>query len=274
MVASIFPIWDVARRIAGDRVEVILALPPGRSAHGYDPSPRELARLAHSQLSLAVGLGLDPWIEQVLRAAGSGAKVVRVGEQVTTIPDAVPSIEDREHAPGGSRVAGSADPHVWMDPARMQTIVDVIASELSELDPDGQAAYARNARALRASLAALDARIAARARTWSRKTIVTLHGSMSYFAARYDLEVVAVVEPVAGMEPTAAHVAAVLDAIHRRHAAALFTEPQLASGPGHMIARDAGIPLGELDPVGGVGGRDSYEALLRWNADQLERLLR
>ena len=41
-----------------------------------------------------------------------------------------------------------------------------------------------------------------------------------------------------------------------------------------QIAKEAGIPLGELDPVGGVSGRDSYEALLLWNADQLEKALK
>ena len=60
----------------------------------------------------------------------------------------------------------------------------------------------------------------------------------------------------------------------KNKAAALFVEPQLDRAPGEMIAKEAKITLGELDPVGGVAGRDSYEALLTWNTDQLESVLK
>jgi ABC-type Zn uptake system ZnuABC Zn-binding protein ZnuA len=161
-----------------------------------------------------------------------------------------------------------------MDPDRMATIVDAITAELIEVDPDGKEAFTRNADALKASLKATDAAIAARAKTWSKHTIVTFHGSMSYFAKRYGVIIAAVVEPIAGKEPTATYIAEVIGAIKRNKAAALFTEPQLDKGPGQTIAREAGIQLGELDPVGGVPGRDSYETLLTWNTDQLEKVLK
>jgi ABC-type Zn uptake system ZnuABC Zn-binding protein ZnuA len=156
----------------------------------------------------------------------------------------------------------------------MQTIVDVIAAELATVDPEGKDTFSKNAQALKASLQDVDAKIGARAKTWSKHTIVTFHGSMSYFAKRYGIRIAAVVEPIAGKEPTATYIAKVIGAIKHSGAAALFTEPQLDKGPGQTIAREAGIQLGELDPVGGVAGRDSYESLLIWNTDQLEKALK
>ncbi len=319
VVVSIFPIWDVTRRIAGDRLQVLLVLPAGKSEHGYDPTPKEIARLDGAKLALAVGLDLDAWVENIMRTAGGGAKVVRVGDKVKTMPIDVEPIEDGEHheegehhdehgsaakhdehddkdahhdehggSAAGSGSAGSAvakheehdhklgapDPHVWMDPERMVTIVDAITTELIAIDPDGKATFTANAEALKTSLQATDAKIAARAKAWSKHTIITFHGSMSYFAKRYGIVIAAVVEPIAGKEPTATYIAEVIGAIKRNKAAALFTEPQLEKGPGETIAREAGIQLGELDPVGGVPGRDSYEALLTWNTDQLEKVLK
>ena len=304
VAVSIFPIWDITRRIAGDRLEVLLVLPAGKSEHGYDPTPKEIARLDGAKLALAVGLDLDTWVENIMRTAGGGAKVVRVGDKVKTIPIDVEPIEDGEHhaegehhddhdddhkAGSGSAAKhdakdehhdehehklGAPDPHVWMDPERMVTIVDVIAAELIAIDPAGKDMFTKNADALKASLKTTDAAIAARAKTWSKHTIVTFHGSMSYFAKRYGIVIAAVVEPIAGKEPTATYLAEVIEAIKRNKAAALFTEPQLDKGPGQTIAREAGIQLGELDPVGGVPGRDSYEALLTWNTDQLEKVLK
>lgn len=279
VAVSIFPLYDVTRRIAGDRLDVMLVLPPGKSEHGYDPTPKEIARLQGAKLGIAVGLDMDGWVENIIRSAG-GAKVVRVGEKVKTMPIDVEPIEDEagegehheeEHE---HEKVGAPDPHVWLDPERMATIIDAITAELSTIDAAGKDTFTKNADALKTSLKNLDGALAARSKAWTKHTIVTFHGSMAYFAKRYGLRIAAVVEPIAGKEPTATYIAEVIGAIKRNQAAALFIEPQLDRGPGDTIAREAGIPLGELDPVGGVAGRDSYEALLTWNADQLEKVLK
>ncbi len=310
VAVSIFPLYDVTRRVAGARLDVVLVLPPGKSEHGYDPTPKEIARLEGARLGIAVGLDMDGWVESIMKAAGGAPRMVHVGEKVPTMPIDVepigedethedhdahegephegephegehhddkgeaPPDEDEHHDDHGHAAKGAPDPHVWMDPTRMAAVVDVITAELTTLDPAGKDTFAANATALKQSLAALDQAIAARAGTWSKRTIVTFHGSMSYYAARYKLRIAAVVEPLAGKEPTPAYVAEVLAAIRRGQAAALFSEPQLDRRPAEVIAAEGKIPLGELDPVGGGKGRDTYEALLTWNTDQLEKLLK
>jgi zinc transport system substrate-binding protein len=288
VAVSIFPLYDVTRRIAGDRLDVILVLPPGKSEHAFDPTPKEIARLSGTKLAIAVGLDLDAWIENVMKTAGSHPKVLRVGDKVQTIPIEIepieppgpataahdPEADSAEREDHDDHALGAPDPHVWMDPERMIAIADAIAEELASIDPAGKTTYVENAATVKASLEELDAELTTRSKAWSKRTIVTFHGSMSYFARRYGLVIAAVVEPVAGTEPTATYLAEVVEAIERNHAAALFTEPQLDKGPARVIAEEARVPLGELDPVGGVPGRDSYEALMRWNADQLDRALR
>jgi zinc transport system substrate-binding protein len=284
IAVSIFPLYDVTRRIAGDRFDVILVLPPGKSEHGYDPTPKEIAQLSGAKLGIAVGLDMDTWVENIMKNAGGVPKMLRVGDKVKTMPIDVEPIEPEEHHAEGSagpdddeeheHELGAPDPHVWMDPTRMVTIVDAITAELTAIDSAGKDTFDKNAATLKASLTDLDGKLTARSKTWSKHTIVTFHGSMSYFAKRYGLVIAAVVEPLAGSEPTATYLAEVIAAIKANQAAALFTEPQLDKGPGQTIAKEANIPLGELDPVGGVAGRDSYEALLTWNADQLEKVLK
>lgn len=284
IAVSIFPLYDITRRIAGDRLDVMLVLPPGKSEHGYDPTPKEIARLEGAKLGIAVGLDMDGWVENIIKSAG-GTKVVRVGDKVKTMPIDVEPIEEGEaHEHEGEKhveeheehehALGAPDPHFWLDPDRMIGVVDAIAAELSAVDPAGKETFAKNAETLKGALKTLDGSIAARSKAWSKHTIVTFHGSMAYYAKRYNVRIAAVVEPIAGKEPTAAYLAEVIHAIKVGQAAALFTEPQLDRGPGETIAREAGIPLGELDPVGGVAGRDSYETLLGWNTDQLEKALK
>jgi zinc transport system substrate-binding protein len=313
VAVSIFPLYDVTKRIAGDRLDVILVLPPGKSEHGYDPTPKEIARLERAKLGISVGLDMDTWVEDIMKNAGGVPKMLRVGDKVKTIPIDVEPIEpeahakpeqpakpeqkhdhehEHEHEGEGSgekhdedkeghddhddheHHVGAPDPHVWLDPERMITIVEAITAELVAVDAAGKQTFETNAATLETQLKALDAELAKRMQALTKKTIVTFHGSMSYFAKRYGLVIAAVVEPIAGKEPTATYLAEVIEAIKNNNAAALFTEPQLDRGPGETIAKEAKVPLGELDPVGGTQGRDSYEALMRWNADQLEKVLK
>src|SRR5688572_1736689 len=174
VAVSIFPLYDVTRRIAGDRIDVILVLPPGKSEHGYDPAPKEIARLEGAKLGFAVGLDLDGWVENIIRTAG-GAKVVRLGDKVKTIPIDVEPISEEEaahddhdaHEAAGSAKpqdehehhhaeVGRPDPHFWLDPTLAASVVDHVADELASIDPAGKDVFAANAKALKAQLAELD----------------------------------------------------------------------------------------------------------------------
>lgn len=288
VAASIFPVYDLARRIAGPGTAVALVLPPGQMDHRFDPRPQDLARLSGVELAFGVGLGLDPWLARLLAAATDGrARIIELAPALdpSPLPAAVLAMVEGEphelEAPdghGGERVAGSAhgplDPHVFLDPRRMAAAAPMLAEGLAERIPAGAEGFRARALQVKAQLEALDGELQARSRSWRRRSIVTFHGSFFYFAERYGLTVAAVVEPLPGREPSPRYVVRVVEAIRKSGAAAIFTEPQLDQTPARLIAHEAGLPLYELDPVGGGPGAETYEALLRKNAAVLDEALR
>ena len=279
VAVSIFPLYDLARRVAGDRLDVVLVLPPGRSEHSYDPTPREMARVADSRLAIAVGLGMDEWLTRIVQgAAGTNVTMLEIGTRLDPRPTPLGAVG--EEAADEARVGedddhhGPQDPHMWLDPDRMSRAVDLFADAFARLDPSGAAGFHSRADALKQSLATLDQSIRARSQGWTRHSIVTFHGSMGYFAARYGLQIAAVVEPFPGREPTPRYMSDVLGALARLHPAAMFSEPQLDRRPAQVIADQSHVPLFEVDPIGGTPGTESYEALLRHNTDVFEQALR
>lgn len=346
VAVSIFPLYDVARRVAGERLDVVCVLPPGRSEHGYDPTPREMARVANSRMALVVGLEMDEWAERIVRGASDAApEIVRLGDAVDarrmTAHEVGMELGEQEHEGAldhgghgagephhddddddddgdhddhdeagardehdehgardehgehgardehgahdahGAREEhghhhhhGGLDPHFWLDPVRMQRAAAAMGDAFARLDPEGAAGYRERAAAVQAEIGRAHDDIAARSRTWTRRTLVTFHGSFGYFAERYGLRIAAVIEPFPGREPTPRYMQEVLAAIRASGAAALFSEPQLDPRPARVIAQEAGVPLFELDPIGGTGAASTYEGLLRANADVLERALR
>jgi zinc transport system substrate-binding protein len=265
VAATVFPLYDLVRRVAGDRLEVSLVLPAGADPHGYEPRPRDVAALSDAGLVFAVGLGLDSWAQGMARAAGAGeARVFELGPLMDPIL-----------APAGViRQEPFIDAHFWTDPVRALRAVDVIADALSGLDPAGAPFFRERAQDVRHSIEAAHQEVVARAASWPRRRVVTFHGSLFYFAARYGLQVVGVVEPVPGTEPTAQHVQAVVELLRGPQPAALFVEPQLDGQLARSIAREAGVGVHEVDGMGGSTSTGSYEDMLRGIARSMDEALR
>jgi ABC-type Zn uptake system ZnuABC Zn-binding protein ZnuA len=265
VAATVFPVFDLIRRVAGDRLDVRLILAPGLDPHDYEPRPKDVAGLADASLIFAVGLGLDPWAQGLARSAGAGeARVFELGPLMDPIL-----------APAGLiRPEPLIDPHFWTDPVRAQRAVDVIVEALSGLDPEGGPFYRERGGALKSSIQAVHADVARQAQTWTRRRLVTFHGSLFYFAARYGLQVVGVVQPVPGTEPTAQHMAALVAELRGPQAAALFTEPQMEAQLAKALAREAGVGVHEVDPLGGGPKAASYEDLMRGIVGAMDEALR
>jgi zinc transport system substrate-binding protein len=293
---SIFPIYDVVRRIAGPDADVSLLLPPGHGEHSFDPTSRDIESASKARVGVMVGLGLDPWMEKLMKDAAPGARIVKVGDRVPTldIKDDPHGDEEAdkareaavkagmkvdstaghgEHGSPNAHEKGATDPHVWLDPERMRLIVRAVAEELGKADSPHALDYRKRATEIDDSLAALDKEVETRTKTLKSRGFVTFHGSFQYFAERYKLEIIAVIEPYPGTLPSGAYISRVLDVIKAKNVPALFSEPQLDSRPAKVLADEAKIPLGVLDPVGGGPDTNSYEKMIRFDVAQLEKNL-
>ena len=155
----------------------------------------------------------------------------------------------------------------------MQHVTDLVTEACRNLDPEGGPGFGVRGGELKASLQKLHLDLARRSERWRGRRIMTFHGSLSYFAARYGFEVAGVVEAVPGREPTAKEIADLVVLAKQKNVEALFSEPQLDRRAAEVIAREAGLPLVQLDPVGGAPGTDTYETLLGQVAGALDRAL-
>jgi zinc transport system substrate-binding protein len=288
---SIFPIYDLVRRVAGPDADVALLLPPGRNEHSFDPTPRDIEAASKARVGVMVGLGLDPWMEKLMSDAAPKARIVKVGDRVPTLAIKDDPIGDEEadkareaaaKAAGKKEEAhdehehekGATDPHVWLDPERVRLIVRAIAEELGKADSAHAIDYRKRATEVDESLSALDKEIEERTKALKMRGFVTFHGSFQYFAERYKLDILAVIEPYPGSQPSGAYVTKVLEVIKAKKVPALFSEPQLDSRPAKVLSDEAKIPLGVLDPVGGGPETDSYEKMIRFDMTQLEKHLK
>jgi zinc transport system substrate-binding protein len=288
---SVFPIYDLVRRVAGNDADVALLLPPGRNEHSFDPTPKDIENASRAKLGVMVGLGLDPWMERLMSQAAPKARLLKIGEHVKTLTIKDDPIGDEEADKAREAAAaaagkkpeehdehehekGATDPHVWLDPTRARQIVNAVAEEMGKADAAHATDYRARATELDQSLAKLDDEIEKRTHALKTRGFVTFHGSFQYFAARYKLDILAVIEPYPGSQPSGAYIGKVLEVIKAKKVPALFSEPQLDPRPAKVLADEAKIPLGVLDPVGGGPETDTYEKMIRFDVGQLEKHLK
>ncbi len=277
VVASIFPLHDLVRRIGGDAIESKLLLEPGKSEHNYVGTAKDAKVVARAKVAFLIGLALDEWTEKIVTASGGSAKIVELGEIVGGKLIPLPRFEE-EHKEGEKEPEGEGeehhdhsgtDPHLWLSIPKVKQMTPEIEKALAEAFPEHKAKFAANRQKLDGELDALHEEVKKKVAGMTNKRIITFHGSFGYFAEEYGVEIAAVVEPSPGKEPSAAYLRKILGAVSAKKPLAVFTEPQLDPKPAEVLGKEGGLAVRQLDPIGGVPGRDSYELLMRFNADSL-----
>jgi zinc/manganese transport system substrate-binding protein len=71
VVATFSILADLARNVGGDRIEVVSLVGPNGDAHVYPPSPADAKNLNAAKLILVNGLGLEGWIDRLIKASGA-----------------------------------------------------------------------------------------------------------------------------------------------------------------------------------------------------------
>ena len=256
IAATIYPLYDMARNVADDYAELKPILPPGASPHLFEFSPRQLEALQQVQVVFAIGHGLDNWVTQV-RNVVKGARLIIVDQGIE-----LHKFKD-----------GTTNPHYWLHFGNARTITDNIAKELSEIDPAHADAYRENAKTYKEKLTKKERELKVVLAPVEGKPILTFHDAWFYFAQNFGLKIAGTFEPAAGVEPTPRYIAELQRTIEKDHIRIMFIEPQLSTGVLESFAKDNHVGIAELDPLGGVKGRETYIDLMEFNANSIRRAL-
>lgn len=266
VVATTTVLADMVTQVGGPNVSVTSIVPKGGVVETFDPSPKDVSAVSDADLIVMNGLGLDAWLEPVIGSAAKDVPVVRLAENL----------------PGVDYVAGedneAYNPHLWLDVTYGEKYAARIAEALATARPPKAAAFRAGGDAYAARLAALDRYVREQIATIpeaSRK-LVSFHEAFPYFAKAYGLEIVGSVVQVPGQDPSAGEVAALIDAIKRSGAKAVFTEAGFNPALSKSIADEAGVKVESNLYNDSLGDPpvDTYEGLIRWDVEKIVAALK
>jgi len=255
VAATIFPIYDIARNIAGDAVKVSLILPPGADAHSFEPSPSLIKEISGAKVVYTIGGPLDAW--SAVLANNVGAETITVSSGIE-----LRSANDEED--------GFFDPHYWLSIKNAKIITTNIAADLISRFPEKKETITTNTDNYLKQLDALDQEIRPSLQNLPQKNFVTFHDAWYYFADEYGLTVAGTFEPTAGREPTAQYLADLISKLQTAGVKTMYYEPQMSVAGLQAFAKDNNITLAILDDIGGQAPYDSYINLMKTNVSTLQ----
>jgi ABC-type Zn uptake system ZnuABC Zn-binding protein ZnuA len=272
VAATIFPLYDLVRQVAGPAVEVVLLVPPGASPHTFTVKPGTARALTGCIAVFTIGHGLDDWATRLAQEAG--VKRTIVTDAGITLRRGYSEHHRAGQAQSQTATHDAVDPHYWLSIPNAILMVQFIAEIFAQLDPAAQADYQQRAVAYQEQLRSTDGEIRRLLADLPRRDIATFHMAFAYFAEAYGLKVVAVFESVAGKEPGPRYVEAFQRQVRAHKLRTVFIEPQLSEAALRGLSQDLGITLQKLAPEGGVQGVENYIALMQYNAAQIAAALR
>ena len=233
VISVIFPGYDFVRAVAGDRVNLVLLLPPGTESHSYEPSARDIIAIKESDLFIYSGGESTKWVDRILGAAELSDRKIKILKLMALVDavkeEIVEGMEDDEadKNPADNNPAEKVpayDEHVWTSPKNAKVITAAITEALCVLDSANSGFYRQNAADYGARLDDLDASFRSIIEGAKRNTVV--FGDrfpFRYFADAYGLKYFAAFPGCsAETEPSAATVAFLINKIKSENIPVVF----------------------------------------------------
>lgn len=260
VVTTLFPLYDFARIIAGERAEVAMLLPPGMEPHSFEPKPNDIIRVGRAGLFIYTNRYMEPWAETILKGIDrQKLRVVDAGQGIRYAPaSAADEHDDTDHGGhGADSHDGVKDPHIWLDLGNAALMVDSILAGFVAADPPNADYYRAHAVELKGRLEALDRRY--RDGLASCATREFLHGghfTFGYLARRYGLEYRSLSGVSSESEPSATRMAAMVRQIRSSGVRYLFAEELLSPRLTETLASEAGVAVLRLHGAHNLGKDD------------------
>lgn len=277
VVATLFPLYDFAKEIGGDRVDVTLLLPPGVEPHSFEPKPSDILTIHTADIFVYAGKFMEPWASDIIRGASSkGSEIVDSSVGVTMMSDILQHHEHDGHDHDSEELTELMDPHIWLDFDNDKKIVENLTLALIRKDPLHKEEYQRNSERYLQKLQSLDDRYQeGLSECRSREILYGGHYAFGYLANRYNLTYVAAQGMSHDSEPSAKDLAQLVDQIRMNQVQTVFYEELASPKIAETLAQETQAQLLLLSTASNVTKEDftkgvSFISIMEENLKNLQ----
>ncbi len=288
IITTLFPQYDFAKQIVGDRAEVTLLLPTGVESHAYEPTPKDILAIHNADLFVYTGENMEAWVPRLL---------TDINTAKTTVIDlsATLDLETKTHTHAEDEHTNEAihtniqkedehghthdgnDPHIWTNPLYAKEMMETILAAVVSKDPGNETYYTENAQNYIQQIDEIHDELEELTKNAKRKKIIFAgHFALSYFTEQYGLEYIAAYPNTSSeSEPSVKDITNMIDVIQAENIPVIYyeelTEPKIAKS----IQEQTGVKTLLLHSLHNVSKEEfeqgvSYVSIMKQNIENLK----
>uniref|UniRef100_UPI003F4C7FC2 metal ABC transporter substrate-binding protein n=1 Tax=Brachyspira catarrhinii TaxID=2528966 RepID=UPI003F4C7FC2 len=221
--ASIYPMYDFAKKICGDKADVYNMTSAGSEPHDFEITSKDMANLTKANLFIYNGGGMEHWVD--------------------TVKD---SIKELKYVETSSNIDDKGvDPHFWLSPIKAKKQMENIKNALAEIDAVNADYYNSNYNYYADRLDELDNHFKDVLSKIKNTNVVVTHPAFGHFCEAYSLNQVAIARDEA--DPKA--MSDTISFIKNNNVKAIFYEDFSSSKLVDSIAKETGAKILTLNPI-------------------------
>ena len=254
VIASFFPLYEFARNVGGNKVEVYSFLPIGEEPHSWEPSIQQIEKIKEAKIFIYNGAGMESYVSNFI-SSGEFPNVtfVKATEDIPLIK-ADSAENDKEIL-----TQGGMDPHVWNDPIYAEQEVINIKNAIKKEDPTNSQYYEDNANAYLKKLVTLDNSIKSGLSNCKKNSFISFHNAFNYFSNRYGIHDIW----ISGMAPESdvppQDIKRVIQIAKDTNTKVIFSEDLVDPRLANTLANEVGAQVLILSPLEGINQTEQQE---------------